>query len=385
MTGVSGPSGQDLPRILIVDDSRIVRATIIKRIRDRFSVREETDGEAGWEALLVDPAIQLVVTDHSMPRLDGYGLIERIRASRVTRIREMPVIMISGDEDEESRQRAKNLGATDFIAKGIGTAELLARLDSLVSLGRTQGELQAARADALSDPSTGVLAKPALLDRFSQVLAFAQRHGGQAGFLLIRLDRPGESSAEAGQAAANPVLRGFAELLVRFVRKEDVLGRWQGTHFAIMTPGIDGCHAMQFAQRLRSALAGASITHAGTEIRPTATIGVASFPADGHDIDSLALVAEKRLARGVELGGDRVEGGDFPAPGGGEPSIDEALAALAAGRIDEVRSRLSALGLRMMPLLGLLAAEYRLELPVSDILRRLAASEARMEDGVSTT
>lgn len=385
MTGVSDQAGQDLPRILIVDDSRIVRAAIIKRIRDRFDVREEADGEAGWEALLVDPTIQLVVTDHTMPRLDGYGLVERIRTSRVTRIREMPVIMISGDEDEESRQRAKDLGATDFITKGIGTAELLARLDSLVNLGRTQGELQAARADALSDPSTGVLAKPALLDRFGQVLAFAQRHGGEAGFLLIGLDRPDGSSPEAGQAIADSVLRGFAELLVRFVRKEDVLGRWQGEHFAIMTPGIDGCHAMQFAERLRSALAGASIAHAGGDIRPTATIGVASFPADGHDIDSLAVAAEKRLARGIERGGDRVEGGDFPVTGCGEASIDEALAALAAGRVDDVRSCLPALGLRLMPLLGLLAAEYRLEMPVSDILRRLAASEVRPEDGVSTT
>lgn len=61
-------STSSLPRILIVDDSRIVRATIIKRIRDRFDAREEVDGEAGWEALLIDPTLQLVITDHTMPR-----------------------------------------------------------------------------------------------------------------------------------------------------------------------------------------------------------------------------------------------------------------------------------------------------------------------------
>ena len=64
-------STSSLPRILIVDDSRIVRATIIKRICDRFDAREEVDGEAGWEALLIDPTLQLVITDHTMPRLDG--------------------------------------------------------------------------------------------------------------------------------------------------------------------------------------------------------------------------------------------------------------------------------------------------------------------------
>ena len=41
-------------KVLIVDDSRMVRASIIKRIRDRFEFREEADGEAGWQTLLVD-------------------------------------------------------------------------------------------------------------------------------------------------------------------------------------------------------------------------------------------------------------------------------------------------------------------------------------------
>jgi diguanylate cyclase (GGDEF)-like protein len=349
-------------------------------------VREETDGEAGWEALLVDPTLQLVVTDHTMPRLDGYGLIERIRASRVARIREMPVIMISGDEDEESRQRAKDIGATDFITKGIGTAELLARLDRLVSLGRTQGALQAARADALNDPSTGVLAKPALLDRADQVLAFAQRHGGQAGVLMIGFDGFQALSTQAGQSAAEAVLRGFAELLVRFVRKEDVLGRWQGERFAVVTPGIDGHHAMQFGERLRAALAEASIEHAGGEFRPKATIGVACFPADGQDLESLASMAEARLDDGAGRGGDRVEGGDFDILTSNSASIDEALAAMAAGRTDEVRAHLPALGLRLMPLLGLLAAECRFELPMSDLLRRLSAADAEVQEtGSSTT
>ena len=74
-TGMEGEMNEDgkLPRILVVDDSRMVRATIVKHIRGRFEVREEADGEAGWQTLLVDPDIELVLTDIGMPRLDGYG------------------------------------------------------------------------------------------------------------------------------------------------------------------------------------------------------------------------------------------------------------------------------------------------------------------------
>ncbi|MFT3736537.1 MAG: response regulator [Rhodocyclaceae bacterium] len=75
-----------LPRILIVDDSRMVRASLIKQIRDKFDVREEVDGEAGWQSLLLDPTIEVVISDIGMPRLDGFGLLQRIRGSRLARV-----------------------------------------------------------------------------------------------------------------------------------------------------------------------------------------------------------------------------------------------------------------------------------------------------------
>ena len=112
-----------LPRVLIIDDSRIVRASIIKHIKGTYDFREEPDGEAGWQTLLLDPSIQVVISDISMPKLDGFELLQRIRASKVSRVQEIPVIVISGDEEDAARIRAKELGATDFINKGIGNVE----------------------------------------------------------------------------------------------------------------------------------------------------------------------------------------------------------------------------------------------------------------------
>ena len=125
---------QNLPRVLIIDDSRMVRASIIRHVRGRFEVREEADGEAGWQTLLVDPTIQAVITDIGMPRLDGYGLLERMRASRLSRINTLPVVVISGDDEPEVRIKAKSAGATDFISKSVSHVELLARLDALTQL-----------------------------------------------------------------------------------------------------------------------------------------------------------------------------------------------------------------------------------------------------------
>src|ERR1043165_1580635 len=81
-------------KVLIVDDSKMVRTAISRVIRDTFEVREEIDGEGGWNAIDGDSQIVAVISDIQMPVLDGFGLLERIRSSTVSRIRELPVIMI---------------------------------------------------------------------------------------------------------------------------------------------------------------------------------------------------------------------------------------------------------------------------------------------------
>ena len=95
------------PRVLIADDSKIVRATLIKRIEGLFEFREALDGEEAWETLLIDPNIRVVITDLTMPKLDGYGLLARIRGSKITRIRTIPVVVVSGSDAQEERDRAR--------------------------------------------------------------------------------------------------------------------------------------------------------------------------------------------------------------------------------------------------------------------------------------
>jgi two-component system, cell cycle response regulator len=363
----------ELPRVMVVDDSRIVRATIIKRIRDRFSVREEGDGEAGWEALLVDPSIQLVITDHSMPRLDGYGLIERIRGSKVSRIRELPVIMISGDEDEGARQRAKDLGATDFITKGIGTAELLARLDSLVALGRSYEALEEARAGAALDAVTGLPQKVFVLRQAEQSLSYFHRHGGHVGILVMGLDRFDELVATEGAQLGDALLKRFAQVLAGAVRKEDSLSRWAESQFAVITPGIDPAQVHQFAERLRSAVAAASIQYRGRALRLTVTIGMASAPEDGElDADRVLGLAEHRMAGAMSAGGNCVAGAVARTESGSVMSIEEALGCLAAGRDGVVRPGVREFAARLLPLLRLVGSELKVNDAIAEIERRLA-------------
>ena len=86
-------------RVLVVDDSKFVRTTFAAILKRSFGVREEADGEAAWHAIETDPSLVMVLTDLDMPRLDGYGLLTRIRGSGDARVRALPVVIISGSED----------------------------------------------------------------------------------------------------------------------------------------------------------------------------------------------------------------------------------------------------------------------------------------------
>lgn len=116
------------PTVLIVDDSRTVRATISKHLKERFDILEAEDGEAGWEILQKNPEVTLVISDIQMPRLDGYGFICRMRAADEEHIRDKPTVVITSAEDETTRERAYACGANDFILKPLEFADLLSRL-----------------------------------------------------------------------------------------------------------------------------------------------------------------------------------------------------------------------------------------------------------------
>ena len=76
----------------------------------------------------------MVFSDLSMPKLDGFGLLERIRNSTETRIQNLPVIIITGaEDDEETKQLALSKGASDFISKPFESVQLRTRAKTFAS------------------------------------------------------------------------------------------------------------------------------------------------------------------------------------------------------------------------------------------------------------
>ena len=118
-------------RILVVDDSKLVRLAASKILSEKFDPVFAEDGEEAWRKIREDNTIQVIFTDLGMPKLDGYELIGRIRQSDNEAIRNQPIIVITGAAEEEGvRRKVLELGATDFITKPFKSVEMLARAEA---------------------------------------------------------------------------------------------------------------------------------------------------------------------------------------------------------------------------------------------------------------
>lgn len=126
------PNDSEKPFILVTDDSRLVRAAIVKVLGRHFNTIEADNGTAALRALRQNSRIEVLITDIQMPEMDGYSLICKLRASEDPGLREIPIIAITGADDEITRERAYACGANDFILKPFDAAKLLECVSSYV-------------------------------------------------------------------------------------------------------------------------------------------------------------------------------------------------------------------------------------------------------------
>jgi predicted signal transduction protein with EAL and GGDEF domain/FixJ family two-component response regulator len=144
VTPASAPPEDSLPSVLLVDDDETNLMLTAMALRSRgFGVTQFSTGRAALE-YLCSKVPDIVVLDALMPDLDGFVTCERLRA--LSTLEHVPVLMLTGLDDDESINRAYRAGATDFFVKTPQWSLLEGRLRYLLRASRTQQELLRSRA-----------------------------------------------------------------------------------------------------------------------------------------------------------------------------------------------------------------------------------------------
>jgi signal transduction histidine kinase/DNA-binding response OmpR family regulator len=150
------PAASPRARVLVADDNADMRSYLRGVLAPHFAVDAVCDGQVALEAARRGRP-DLVLTDVMMPNLDGFGLLQALRADERTRA--IPVVMVSARAGEESRIEGLQAGADDYLVKPFSARELIARVHTHLELARLrrESELHASRLNALFEQAPAVI------------------------------------------------------------------------------------------------------------------------------------------------------------------------------------------------------------------------------------
>ena len=370
------------PRILAVDDSRVMRRAMSKVLSKNYDVVEVENGEDAWTVLLNDDSIQVIFTDLNMPFLDGYGLLERIRTSDDKRISETPVIIITGKEDDdEAKQEALDKGANDFITKPFDSIQLQARAKAHVTLKQTTTKLTETsdklERQATVDETTGLGGQRYFCKVGEETLSYANRHGGQ--FIIVRMDIDNFNNLfiKHGKNIMDSMLQTVGEKLSQLVRQEDTIARIGVSKFSLILKETSMEEVVVLAERIRNEIRGLAfkLPDTGDLVKLTISAGIYE-PEPGTKLNFKELIAEteKYLTEAVSSGGNQLVSHESSKPTQKktieEINILELLEKLKENKPEDLLPKVDSILYHITPLLKFLAENARDELQA--VLRKIS-------------
>lgn len=296
---------------LIIDDSETVREKIIKTLEsyDLFSrYYEAEDGLEGFKKLLSAP-IDIVLCDLEMPRIDGFKFLGMMKSR--SEYQDIPVIMLTGMNDRETKIKGLEQGASDYITKPFDPEELVARVKIHLKIKRLQDELKRSNELLLelsnTDHLTGLFNRRYLMDALEKELQRNHRKGGHLSLIILDIDHFKSVNDTFGHLQGDVVLQKVAVHLQKELRSYDVAARYGGEEFVAILPDATLKEAEFVAQRIRIAIEGAKFSGDLSKLAITVSLGVATYPSENYNsVDTFIKAADDALYKAKASGRNKV-------------------------------------------------------------------------------
>jgi diguanylate cyclase (GGDEF)-like protein len=276
------------PKVMVVDDDPLVLAALKALLEPkRIHVITLDEPLRFWE-VFQRTSPDLLILDVEMPHLNGIELCRVVRND--PRWFGIPILFLTMHTDAETVLRVFAAGADDFVGKPVVGPELLTRINNRLEHARLY------RSFVETDPLTGVANRRKSTTMLNQLINLAGRHRQPFCFAMLDLDNFKQINDSYGHAVGDQVLRRLGKTLLRTFRGEDVFARWGGEEFAIGMFGMRQRDAVQRMMGMLQAFRQELVTSpGGVEFHVTFSAGVAQYPEDGVDLQSLYRAADEAL------------------------------------------------------------------------------------------
>lgn len=314
------------PLILVVDDETSIRMTMALAMRkEGYRVAESKDGQH-----CLDSCQQLrpdiILMDAMMPQMDGFICCDRLKTQLG---KDCPLIlMITALDDQDSVDRAFEVGAIDYVTKPIHWPVLRQRVRRLLQTHWATIELQrqVERERLLReqlDEANQELQRLAALDGLTQIAnrrsfddylhyqwKVLAREGAPLSLILGDVDFFKRYNDTYGHQGGDDCLRQVAKTICEAVKRpSDLVARYGGEEFAVILPNTEAEGAVTVAQEIRAGLKALGLVHASSQVSKivTLSLGVASvIPSQEYLGDRLIAEADEALYAAKKQGRDRI-------------------------------------------------------------------------------
>jgi diguanylate cyclase (GGDEF)-like protein len=333
LTETSAENRGDAPlaRILVVDDILDNRILLARRFQKRNV--EVVEADCGVKALefIAGADFDAVLLDIMMPGMSGLEVLRTIRADQ--RYRSLPVIMVTARTERADVVEALEMGADDFISKPVDFSIAFARVNGHVARKRANDALELANQalrrsnDQLKDEiairerfeaqtkyftyhdaMTGLGNHALLKDRLLQAIAYAARYERRVALAFVDLDNFKIINDSLGHNTGDQVLAVLANRMVNCLRDSDTVVRLGRDEFvAVLLDQPEGVErTSRVIQKLRASIS-EKVEINGRTLAVTSSVGVAIYPDNGQDADTLLTNAEAAAQRAKNVGRDNFQ------------------------------------------------------------------------------
>ncbi|MFQ5650073.1 MAG: putative bifunctional diguanylate cyclase/phosphodiesterase [bacterium] len=286
-------------------DARLLREMLSEVRHLNFSLHHVETLTETVEALRKF-TFDVVFLDLSLPDSHGFTTFCRVHDQAPN----VPIILMTGNDDQTLVARALNRGAQDYLVKGKFDSELLVRSTRYaIERHRLRVEMEKARALeqhlAYHDALTSLPNRLLFMERLQQALVYAKRYDSLLAVLFMDLDGLKQINDTKGHAAGDELLQAVARRLTHNVRESDTVARLGGDEFIILLKGIKKVEDVTkvASKILRAVSTPCSIV--GEKIEVTASVGISVFPYDGSDNEDLIKKADFAMYRAKSKGKNR--------------------------------------------------------------------------------
>lgn len=290
--------------VLVVGDSADYRTLVSELLYVRkFRVLNATDGRSALEILSQHPEVKLVITDFTMPGMDGCTLCQKIREK--FRQDRLAIIGFAAKNEGNIGARFIKNGANDFIIQqSFLVEEFYCRVNHCMETLNLIGKI---REGAIRDFLTGLYNRRYFFDAGNELLNHCRESGERLACIMLDIDFFKKVNDTYGHDVGDLVIKSMAKMLREDSRSQDIVARIGGEEFCILTPGGTRREVITRFENLRRKIKETPVTmlKEKKQIRISTSIGVCSEMGDSLEL--MMKIADECLYKAKEGGRNRLE------------------------------------------------------------------------------